>query len=215
MKEWIQSVRTGEQRQVSREDCPPMSVLCNGFECLGDCPIWKKVEASCHKYNSCRHWMKDHWEEGLKLLEWKKVESPEGNEEKENKGEVLKYDYFLMRHLGVGFRERFQIEGTDEVYYVGLGGRLYRVHKREIENGQVLYDLLEHPEKVRKIGLTEEHREYLEAVMKVLPEVQWVKRDGGWLLLGKEDVVLLTRAGEAWEELGEGKKMEMEALLGK
>ena len=65
-----------------------------------------------------------------------------------------------MWHLGVGFRERFQVEGTDEVYYVGLGGRLYRVHKREIENGQVLYDLLEHPEKVRKIGLTEERREH-------------------------------------------------------
>ena len=215
MKEWIQSVRTGEQKQVSREDCPPMSVLCNGFECLGDCPIWKKVEESGYEYNSCRQWMLDHWEEGLELLEWKKVESPEGNGEKEDKVEAPKYDYFLMRHLGVGFRERFQIEGTDEVYYVGLGGRLYRVHKREIENGQVLYDLLEHPEKVRKIGLTEEHREYLEAVMKVLPEVQWVKRSGGWLLLGEENVVLLTRVGEDWEELGEGKEREIRELLGK
>ena len=214
MKEWIQSVRTGEQKQVSREDCPPMSVLCNGFECLGDCPIWKKVEESNYEYNSCRDWMMNHWDEGLKLLGWKKVESPDGNGEKEDKV-AREPDYFLMRHLGVGFRERFQVKGTDGVYYVGLGGRLYRVHKREIENGQVLYDLLEHPEKVRKIRLTEEHREYLEAVMKVLPEVQWVKRDGGWLLLGEENVVLLTRVGEDWEELGEGKKMEMRELLGK
>ena len=213
MKEWIQSARTGEQKQVSREDCPPMSVLCNGFECLGDCPVWKKVEKS-NGYNSCRGWMKDHWEEGLELLEWKKVESPEGNGEKEDKVD-RELDYFLMRHLGVGFRERFQVEGMDGMYYVGLGGRLYRVHKREIENGQVLYDLLEHPEKVRKIGLTEEHREYLEAVMKVLPEVQWVKRDGGWLLLGTEDAVLLTRVDEVWGELGEGEKMEIEELLGK
>ena len=220
MKEWIQSVRTGEQRQVSREDCPPMSVLCNGFECLGDCPIWKKVEESNYEYNSCRDWMVDHWEEGLKLLGWKKVESPEGNGEKEDKVEALKYDYFLMRHLGVGYRERFQVEGTDGVYYVGVAGRLFRVYggegngKREIEGGQVLYLLLEHPEKVRKIGLTEEHREYLEAVMKVLPEVQWVKRDGGWLLLGKESLVLLTRAGEDWGELEEGEKMEIRELLG-
>ena len=224
MKEWIQSVRTGEQKQVSREDCPPIGILCNGFECLGDCPIWKKVEKS-NGYNSCRDWMMDHWEEGLKLLEWEKVEG-EKVEDVDMKQETIKqreseHDYFLMRHLGVGYRERFHVEGTDGVYYVGVAGRLFRVYdeemggKREIENGQVLYNLLEHPEKVRKIRLTEEHREYLEAVMKVLPEVQWVKRDGGWLLFGTEDAVLLTRVGEDWEELGEGKEIEMEELLGK
>ena len=85
MKEWIQSVKTGEQKQVSREDCPPMRVLCNGFEYLEDCPTWKRFEESNYKHNSCRGWMMDHWEEGLKLLEWKKVESPEGNGEKEDK----------------------------------------------------------------------------------------------------------------------------------
>lgn len=224
MKEWIQSVRTGERKQVSREDCPPMGVLCNGFVCLGDCPIWKKVEESNYEYNSCRDWMVDHWEEGLKLLEWEKVEG-EKVEDVDMKQETIKqkeseHDYFLMRHLGVGYRERFQVEGTDGVYYVGVAGRLFRVYdgemgrKREIEGGQVLYNLLEHPEKVRKIRLTEEHREYLEAVMKVLPEVQWVKRDGGWLLFGTEDAVLLTRIGEEWGELEEGEKMEVEELLG-
>ena len=60
MKEWIQSVKTGKQKQVSKEDCPPMGVLCNGFVCLGDCPIWKKVEESGYEYNSCRQWMLDH-----------------------------------------------------------------------------------------------------------------------------------------------------------
>ena len=230
MKEWIQSVKTGKQKQVSKEDCPPMGVLCNGFECLGDCPIWKKVEESNYEYNSCRDWMVDHWEEGLKLLEWEKVEGEkvedvnmkqETIKQKETKQGVPEHDYFLMRHLGVGFRERFQIEDTDGVYHVGSGGRLFRVYdeegsrKRKIMNGQVLYTLLEHPEKVRKIRLTEEHREYLEAVKRVFPEVRWVKRDGDWLLLGKENVILLTRAGEKWGELREGEKMGMEELLGK
>lgn len=219
MKEWIQSVKTGEREQVSREDCPPMGVLCNGFECLGDCPIWKKVEES-NGYNSCRDWIMDHWEEGLKLLRWEKVEDVDMKQETIKQKES-EHDYFLMRHLGVGYRERFHVEGTDGVYYVGVAGRLFRVYdgegngKREIEGGQVLYSLLEHPEKVRKIGLTEEHREYLEAVMKVLPEVQWVKRDGGWLLLGKENMVLLTRDGEDWGELGKGKKMDIKELLGR
>lgn len=220
-KNLFRNVRTGEEKQISREDCPPMGVLCNGFVCIGDCPIWKKVEESNYEYNSCRDWMVDHWEEGLKLLEWEKVESPEqGNGEKEDKVKAPEYGYFLMRHLGVGFRERFQIENTDGVFYVGVAGRLFRVYdeggrrKREIENGQVLYLLLEHPEKVRKIGLTEEHREYLEAVMKVLPEVQWVKRDGGWLLFGNDKLVLLSRENRGWEELKDGEKRDVRELLG-
>ena len=153
------------------------------------------------------------------------AEQKEVKQEESDWGEVeqgnSEYDYFLMRHLGVGYRERFQIEGTDGVYYVGVAGRLFRIYdgegrgKREIENGQVLYTLLEYPERVRKIGLTKEHREYLEAVLKVIPEVRWVKLDGGWLLFGKENVVLLTRVGEDWVELEEGKEMEIKELLGK
>ena len=117
------------------------------------------------------------------------MESPEENGEKEYKV-AREPDYFLMRHLGVGYRERFQVDGTDGVYYVGVAGRLFRVYdgegngKREIEGGQVLYLLLAHPEKVRKIGLTEEHREYLEAVQKGPPAVPRGKREGGWVLFG-------------------------------
>lgn len=217
-KNLFRNVRTGKEISFSREHFI-MGELCWGLQC-SECPIKKEVEDDI--YAGCMEWIMDHWEEGLKLLEWKKVENPEqGNGEKEVKVEAPEYDYFLMRHLGVGFRERFQVEGTDGVYHVGLGGRLFRVYdeeesgKREIEGGQVLYTLLEHPEKVRKIRLTEEHREYLEAVMKVFPEVRWVKLDGGWLLFGDDKLVLLSRENRDWEELKDGEERDVRELLGK
>lgn len=293
-KNLFQNVRTGKESLFSREHFL-MSELCQGF-LYDDCPVKKRVEED--KFEGCADWMREHWEEGLELLGWKKMGSvkenkggkmmkvkntetgnvveinPEnimvtqlcygkactdcplknhdctgwarehldealkmfgfekvedvkqedewGNEQETSESNSgLEPNYFLMRHLGVGYRERFQIEGTDGVYYVGVAGRLFRVYdkegsrKREIENGQVLYTLLEYPERVRKIGLTKEHREYLEAVLKVLPEVQWVKRDGGWLLFGKENVVLLAREKEGWEELKDGKERDVRELLGK
>ena len=235
-KNLFQNVRTGKESLFSREHFL-MSELCQGF-LYDDCPVKKRVEED--KFEGCADWMMEHWEEGLELLGWKKMEEDEEmseqekveqkkTEQKEVKqeesdwGEVKQgnseHDYFLMRHLGVGYRERFQVEGTDGVYHVGVAGRLFRVYdeegsrKREIVDGQVLYTLLEHPERVKK-GLTAKHREYLEAVLKVFPEVRWVKRDGGWLLFGKEGVVLLTRVGEDWEELKDGEERDVRELLG-
>lgn len=205
-------VKNGEKKLISRTDFPAMSELCEGFMC-SDCPVWKQWEKS--GYNSCREWLLKNWDEGLRMLGWEKVESLEQKESQE----AQEPDYFLMRHLGVGYRERFYVDGTEGVYYVGVAGRLFRVYdgeearKREIEAGQVLYLLLEHPERVRKIELTEEHREYLEAVKRVFPEVGWVKREGGWLLFGDASVVLLSREEKGWDELEEGEKVEVEKLL--
>lgn len=225
-KNLFRNVRTGEETSFDREYFI-MGELCWGVKC-DDCPVGEKVKDEI--CSGCTEWMRNHWEEGLELLGWKKVEDEEVKDvdmkqetikQGEIKQETPKHDYFLMRHLGVGFRERFQVEGTDGVYHVGIAGRLFRVYdeegsgKREIEGGQVLYTLLEHPEKVRKIRLTEEHREYLEAVMKVLPEVRWVKLDGGWLLFGDDKLVLLSRENRDWEELRDGEKRDIREWLGK
>ena len=228
---WIENMKSGERKKVER-GYVPMILLCGDSVCSG-CPVWRKTEQA--GLGCCIDWMKEHWEEGLGLLGWKKVEEDEdmGEQEEVEQKEVKQegsewgeseqgnseYDYFLMRHLGVGYRERFHVEGTEGVYHVGVAGRLFRVYdrdgsrKRKIEDGQVLYTLLEHPERVRK-GLTVEHREYLEAVVKIFPEVQWVKRDGGWLLFGDDKLMLLSRENRDWEELKDGEERDVRELLG-
>ena len=211
----IRHKESGQTVEINPEDVLATQ-LCFRENCMS-CPL--------DGYD-CTEWVSEHLDEALKIFGFEKVGDAKLEEVKKEEieqetceNEICENNYFLMRHLGVGYRERFQVEGTDGVYYVGVAGRLFRVYdrdgsrKREIEDGQVLYTLLEHPERVRK-GLTAEHREYLEAVLKVLPEVRWVKRDGDWLLFGKKNVVLLTRVGEEWEELGKGEKRYVRELLG-
>lgn len=231
-KNLFRNTKTGKEILCSKDHFL-MTGFCREVRC-DDCSVRKRVEED--GFGSCVEWMREHWEEGLALLGWRMVEEDEdmGEQEEVEQKEVKQegsewgeseqgnseYDYFLMRHLGVGYRERFQIEGTEGVYHVGVAGRLFRVYdrdgsrKREIVDGQVLYTLLEHPERVRK-GLTAEHREYLEAVMKVFPEVRWVKRDGGWLLFGSDKLVLLSRENRDWEELKDGEERDVRELLGK
>ena len=207
----IRHKESGQTVEINPEDVLATQ-LCFREHC-GSCPL--------NGYD-CTEWVSEHLNEALKIFGFEKVGDAklEEAEKEDNKQETSEYDYFLMRHLGVGYRERFQVEGTDGVYHVGVAGRLFRVYdrdgsrKREIVDGQVLYTLLEHPERVKK-GLTAEHREYLEAVMKVFPEVQWVKRDGGWLLFGSDKLVLLSRENRDWEELKDGEERDVRELLGK